>query len=106
MLLCVLLLLCGFRGGVLAPLLPEGVAVWLPPAAKEGQGDCDFPLGPPWILLYPLKRRRSARGLEAAGRYVLARRSAAGARGCGWCFAFCRCLAGFRGAFLRRFGLR
>ena len=55
--------------------------MWQPPAAKEGQGDCDFPLGPPWILLYPLKRRRSAEGLEAAGRGVLARRSALLQRG-------------------------
>ena len=67
------------RGGVLAPLLPERATAWQPPAAKEGQGDCDFPLGPPWILLYPLKRRRSAEGLEAAGRGVLTRRSSAGA---------------------------
>ena len=66
---------------ILAPLLPEGATAWQPPAAKEGQGDCDFPLGPPWILLYPLKRRRSAMGLEAAKRRVLTRRSAAGARG-------------------------
>ena len=74
---------------ILAPLLLVGAAMWQPPAAKEGQGDCDFRLrtvrlraqcsvrlhgsrtpvalratyaGPPWILLYPLKRRRSARG--------------------------------------------
>ena len=47
---------------ILAPLLAAAAALWQPPAAKEGQGDCDFPLGPPWILLYPLKRRRSARG--------------------------------------------
>ena len=66
---------------VLAPLLAALAAVWQPPAAKEGQGDCDFPLGPPWILLYPLKRRRSAEGLEAAERCVLTRRSAVGARG-------------------------
>ena len=32
--------------------------------------------GPPWILLYPLKRRRSAEGLEAAERCVLAQHSA------------------------------
>ena len=82
--LCVLSLSCGFRGGVLAPLLAAAAAAWLPPAAKEGQGDCDFPLGPPWILLYPLKRRRSARGMEAAERCVLTRRSAVGAKGiCG-----------------------
>ena len=80
-LLCVLLSICGFRGGVLAPHLAEAAAMWQPPAAKEGQGDCDFPLGPPWILLYPLKRRRSARGMEAAERRVLTRRSAAGVRG-------------------------
>ena len=67
---------------VLAPLLAAAAAVWLPPAAKEGQGDCDFRLrtvriraqcsvrlhgsrtpvalratyaGPPWILLLPLE---------------------------------------------------
>ena len=56
-----------FLGSVLAPLLPVGAAVWQPPAAKEGQGDCDFPLGPPWILLYPLQRRRSARGWRRRG---------------------------------------
>ena len=67
---------------ILAPLGAAVAAVWLPPAAKEGQGDCDFPLGPPWILLYPLKRRRSAVGLEAAERRVLTRRSAAGAMVC------------------------
>ena len=66
-LLCILALLCDLRGGVLAPLLPEGATVWQPPAAKEGQGDCDFPLGPPWILLYPLKRRRFARGWRRRG---------------------------------------
>ena len=65
-----------FSRRVLAPLLAAAAAAWLPPAAKEGQGDCDFPLGPPWILLYPLKRRRSAGGMEAAERCVLARRSA------------------------------
>ena len=65
--LCVLPLLYGFRGGVLAPILAAIAAMWQPPAAKEGQGDCDFPIGPPWILLYPLKRRRFAEGLEAAG---------------------------------------
>ena len=26
----------------------------VPPAAKEGKGDCEFPLCPPWILLLPL----------------------------------------------------
>ena len=26
----------------------------MPPAAKEGKGDCEFPLYPPWILLLPL----------------------------------------------------
>ena len=61
---------------VLASLLAAAAALWQPPAAKEGQGDCDFPLGPPWILLYPLKRRRSAEGLEAAGRCAFAWRSA------------------------------
>ena len=75
MLLCVLPLLCGFRSGILAPLVLVGAAMWQPPAAKEGQGDCEFPLGPPWILGYPLKRRRSAGGLEAAERRVLTRRS-------------------------------
>ena len=64
----------------LAPLMAAAAALWQPPAAKEGQGDCDFPLGPPWIILYPLKRRRSAEGMEAAERRVLARRYAAGAR--------------------------
>ena len=63
-LLCVLPFCCDLRGGVLAPHLAAAAAAWQPPAAKEGQGDCDFPLGPPWILLYPLKRRRSAEGLE------------------------------------------
>ena len=53
--LCVLLLRCGHRGGVLAPLLAAAAALWQPPAAKDGQGDCDFPLGPPWILLLPLE---------------------------------------------------
>ena len=79
--LCVLPLPRRLCGGVLAPLLAAAAAAWLPPAAKEGQGDCDFPLGPPWILLYPLKRRRSAEGLEAAERRVLTRRSAAVANG-------------------------
>ena len=27
---------------------------FVPPAAKEGKGDCEFPLCPPWILLLPL----------------------------------------------------
>ena len=88
---------------VLAPLVLEVATAWQPPAAKEGQGDCDFPLGPPWILLYPLKRRRSARGMEAAGRRVLTRRSAAGARGVG-CFAFFRCLAAFAARSCAAFG--
>ena len=26
----------------------------VPPAAKEGKGDCEFPLCHPWILLLPL----------------------------------------------------
>ena len=26
----------------------------VPPADKEGKGDCEFPLCPPWILLLPL----------------------------------------------------
>ena len=26
----------------------------VPPAAKEGKGDCEFPLCPPWILLLPI----------------------------------------------------
>ena len=130
-LLCVLLLRCGFRGGVLAPhladwhrlhsyvalravwrflapLLAAAAALWLPPAAKEGQGDCDFPLGPPWIFLYPLKRRRSAEGLEAAKPCILVQGSAVVAKGWGgWsCSAFCRCIAVFAAAFLRRFWLR
>ena len=33
-LLCIRLLLCGFRGGVLAPLVLVGATAWLPPAAK------------------------------------------------------------------------
>ena len=28
--------LCGFRGGVLAPLVLEVATAWQPPAAKEG----------------------------------------------------------------------
>ena len=47
--------------------------------------------GPPWILLYPLKRRRSAMGLEAAGRCVLTQRSAAVAKGL--CVALRSCVA-------------
>ena len=66
---------------VLAPLMAALAAAWQPPAAKEGQGDCDFPLGPPWILLYPLKRRRSARGWRRRSDAFLTRRSAAGAKG-------------------------
>ena len=115
-LLCVLTLICGFRSGVLALLMAAAAAAWQPPAAKEGQGDCDFRLrtvrlraqcsvrlhgsrtpvalratyaGPPWILLYPLKRRRSAGGLEAAERCVLTRRSAAGARELGVALRSC-----------------
>ena len=42
----------------------------------------------------PLKRRRSAIGMEAAECRVLTRRSAAGAKGEDCCFVFCRCLAG------------
>ena len=109
MVLCVLTLPCGFRGASLRRILAAAAALWQPPAAKEGQGDCDFRLrtvriraqcsvrphgcrtpvalratyaGPPWILLYPLKRRRSAEGLEAAGRCVLMRRSALFQRVC------------------------
>ena len=59
---------------VLAPHLAAIAAAWQPPAAKEGQGDCDFPLGPPWILLYPLKRRRSARGGGGEGWPLRGRR--------------------------------
>ena len=66
---------------ILAPLWAAAAAAWQPPAAKEGQGDCDFPLGPPWILLYPLKRRRSARGWRRRSDAFLTRRSAAGAKG-------------------------
>ena len=84
---------------VLASHLAAGAALWQPPAAKEGQGDCEFPLGPPWILLYPLKRRRSAEGLEAAGRCVLARRSAVGAK---VLLCVLMLLNGLCGAFLRR----
>ena len=40
--ICVHSSLCGFRGGFLAPHLAAAAAAWLPPAAKEGQGDCDF----------------------------------------------------------------
>ena len=32
---------------ILAPLMAAAAALWLPPAAKEGQGDCEFPLLPP-----------------------------------------------------------
>ena len=39
---------------ILAPLMAAAAAVWLPPAAKEGEGDCEFPLLPPWILFSPL----------------------------------------------------
>ena len=60
---------------VLAPLVPDAAAMWQPPAAKEGQGDCEFPLLPPWILFSPLCtaaaplrgwRRRSSAFLRGA----------------------------------------
>ena len=35
-LVCVLSLLCGFRGNILAPHVAAAAAAWLPPAAKEG----------------------------------------------------------------------
>ena len=91
-LLCVLPLPCGFRGGFLAPLVLEVAALWQPPAAKEGQGDCDFPLGPPWILLYPLKRRRSAGGWRRRGGAFLRGALALGRFLCG---VTARCLRGW-----------
>ena len=39
---------------ILAPHLAAIAAVWQPPAAKEGYGDFEFPLLPPWILFLPL----------------------------------------------------
>ena len=65
--LCVLALPCGFCGGVLAPLVLVGATMWQPPAAKEGQGDCDFPLGPPWILLLPLETPPLRGGVGGGG---------------------------------------
>ena len=91
-LLYVLPLPCGFRGGFLAPLVLEVAALWQPPAAKEGQGDCDFPLGPPWILLYPLKRRRSAGGWRRQGGAFLRGALALGRFLCG---VTARCLRGW-----------
>ena len=56
-------------------------------AASGGQGGIGGLRVPPTpsldSLLTPLYRRRSAEGLDAAGRGVIARRSAVGARG--WC---------------------
>ena len=70
-------------------------------AASGGQGGIGGLRVPPTpsldSLLTPLYRRRSARGMEAAGRGVLARRSAAGAREVGeCCFAFFCCVAASR----------
>ena len=127
MLVCVLALPCGFRGGVLAPLMADGhslcssvalLSLWrfLEPliadghslcssvallvlrrrscaadscgssrvAASGGQGGIGGLRVPPTpsldSLLTPLYRRRSAEGLEAARRGVLARHFAAGAK--------------------------
>ena len=66
---------------VLAPLMAALAAAWQPPAAKEGQGDCDFPLGPPWILLLPLETPPLRYGVGGGG----ALRSYA---------ALCRCCKG------------
>ena len=52
---------------VLAPHLAALAAVWQPPAAKEGQGDCEFPLGPPWILLLPLETPPLRYGVGGGG---------------------------------------
>ena len=92
-LLCGLPLRCGFWGGVLAPLLAAAAAAWQPPAAKEGQGDCDFPLGPPWILLLPLDTPPLRCGV--GGGRALRSYAALCRWGNGCCSAFCRCVAAF-----------
>ena len=79
-------------------------------AASGGQGGIGGLRVPPTpsldSLLTPLYRRRSAVGMEAAGRRVLARRSAVVAKGCACCSAFFRRRAVIAAAFLRRFWLR
>ena len=40
----------------------------VPPAAKEGKGDCEFPLCPPWILLLPLCNAGHFRARGGYGR--------------------------------------
>ena len=95
----------GNRGGILAPLLLEGEALWRSPADKAGQGGiaisssapCAFALCAPCgctaaalqsryarptraLIVFsgtPLYRRCSAIGMKAAGRGVLTQRSAA-----------------------------
>ena len=130
-LLCVLSLSCGLLGGVLAPLLQRlGLLLFVLPLLcglrgaslhrcllrQQPRGSLRRPrrargiaISPKALLgfsNYPLKRRRSAEGLEAAERCVLMQRPAVVAKGDDCCFAFCRCLACFRGAFLRRLWLR
>ena len=106
--LCVLPLVCGYwgaflrrfwlrlqpRGSLRRPRRARGIAISRLRTVRI-RAQCSVRLhrsrtpvalratyaGPPWILLYPLKRRRSAEGLEAAERCVLARRSAVGAKG-------------------------
>ena len=80
---------------VLAPQLLEFAALWQPPAAKEGQGDCEFPLLPPWILFSPLCTAAAPLGEEAAEQRVLTRRSAVVTKGCACCSAFSRCFTAF-----------
>ena len=122
--LCVLPLLCGFWGASLRRwcLLAQPCGSLRRPRRDRGiaisrlrtvrlRAQCSVRLqsrrtpvalratyaGPPWILLYPLKRRRSAMGWEAAERGILTRRSALlqWRRWVGWCFAFCHCFAAF-----------
>ena len=90
---------------VLAPHLAAAAALWLPPAAKEGQGDCEFPLGPPWILLLPLETPPLRGGVGGGGAL---RSYAALCRFCMWWMMLCVLAVpcGFCGAFLRRFWLR
>ena len=105
MLLCALPLLCGFAAHSCAALGCGSGGV----AAAGGQGGIGGLRVPPPpsldSLLTPLYRRRSAEGLEAAERGVLARRSASGARD--WVLlCVLALLCGFCGAFLLRFWLR